>query len=224
MPAPVAAHSARSRLQALFAKQVASATRRRRLVALELFSGSGRLAAAISELGYSALALDIDHGDWQNLLRPVVQHIVRGWITSGAVAAVWLGTPCSSWSRARHGPATSAWGPLRDKQHLEGLPSLNDRDQAKVREGNLVRDFTCAVVRWCAVRDIPCFVENPISSYLWASSPMQSLKLLPNFAECFLDFCQLLGPSFGSAQGFGHGMGHLWNPRTALFRQEDMFS
>ena len=129
------------------------------------------------------------------MLRPVVRQVVQGWVTSGAIATVWIATPCSSWSRARHGPRGSAWGPLRDADHLEGLADLADVDKAKVIVGNKLRDFTCSVVRWCAQRGTPCVVENPISSMLWASKAMQDLKKLPGFGECFFDFCQF-GTSF----------------------------
>eukprot|EP00974_Lingulodinium_polyedra_P059650 5746569-Lingulodinium_polyedra.AAC.1 len=40
--------------------------------------------------------------------------------SSGVLRGVWLGTACSTWSRALRGPLGSAWAPVRDGQHIWG--------------------------------------------------------------------------------------------------------
>ena len=143
----------------------------------------------MQSLGYAAVALDVENGDWQDVLRPVVRDVLRGWCTSHAAAAVWIAMPCSSWSVARRGPPSSSWCPLRSRDYLEGLPGLREVDQQKVVLGNRLRDFTVWLVTLCVDMSIPVFVENPVSSRVWASRPFERLRRLPGFDETIFDMC-----------------------------------
>ena len=156
---------------------------------LEIFAGSGQLSLAMRRLGYAAVAIDVDNGDWQDVLRPGVRDVLRGWCSSHAAAAVWIGMPCSSWSVARRGPPSSTWCALRSREHVEGLPGLRDVDQQKVILGNRLRDFTAWLVRLCVDMSIPVFVENPVSSRVWSSRPLEQLRRLPSFEETVFDMC-----------------------------------
>ena len=74
----------------------------RYVVALELFSGSGKFSKCSSKYGLGCIGLDILHGDSHDVLNPVVVKIIKGWLKSGLIALVWIGMPCNSCSRARH--------------------------------------------------------------------------------------------------------------------------
>ena len=156
---------------------------------MEIFAGLAGLSAAISRLGYASLPIDIDFGDFHDVLRPVVRAVIRGWITSHAIAAVWIATPCTSWSTARRGPPSSGWGPLRSASHLEGLPDLRPADQQKVLLGNQTRDFTAWLVQLCVSCGVPVIVENPIGSRIWSSALFQRLRALPTHEETIVDMC-----------------------------------
>ena len=161
--------SGQRRLQALLNKETRNASRRRSLVFLELFSGTGRLAQAVRALRYAAVALDSNHGDW-HILRPVVKNTLR-WVSTGAAAALWMGTPCTAWSRARHGPPRTPWAPLRSSQQPEGFTDLPARDAQKVQLGNATRIFTVWMVRLCCKVGVLVFVGNPVSSTIGSQPP-----------------------------------------------------
>eukprot|EP00959_Pyramimonas_sp_CCMP1952_P342789 7181394-Pyramimonas_sp.AAC.1 len=67
-------------------------------------------------------SLDWAHGAVEDHLRPAFLRVVKGWITSNALYGVFLGTPCTSWSRAvRIG--------LRTSREPMGTPDLSERHQ-----------------------------------------------------------------------------------------------
>ena len=74
-------------------------------VGLELFSGSGNFSKAWRDkLGLPIMECVFLHNDMHDLTKVKLQKLVRGWILSGIVVGVWLGTPCGSFSRARERP------------------------------------------------------------------------------------------------------------------------
>ncbi|CAK0855346.1 unnamed protein product [Prorocentrum cordatum] len=108
--------------------------------------GSGNFSRAWRRrqraLGDAIFEWDIRWGDEYDLTRQRAQRLVRGWVNNGLIAAVWLGTPCHSWSRARDirpGPP-----PLRSDLHVMGLPDLAPRDAEKVRIGNALMKFSAS--------------------------------------------------------------------------------
>ena len=104
---------------------------------IELFSGCARLSLAMVALGFTAIAYDIDYGHGCDLLDRGVQRELVRFIKRhrNKIALIWLGTPCTSWSRARRfdgGPR-----PLRDDDvRLWGFSDLRPSDQSKVLLGN----------------------------------------------------------------------------------------
>ena len=159
---------------------------------LELFSGSGHFSRAMRRKLKKVWCFEVDscHGPQFDLTsRSFQQHVFR-LLRSGKVAYVWLGTPCSSWSRARrndgHGP-----GPLRDDgAYLMGFPNLNAKDTAKVHLGNTLMRFSAKVFRICLSLKIPVALENPHTSRIWLASPIKHLlhHKMTNYG--YTDFCQ----------------------------------
>ena len=174
-------------------------------VYLEIFSGSGNWSRALRRSLASSLApkvfeLDIDHepalGD---LSRRRAQRVVRGWLRGGLLQGVWLGMPCSSWSRARNRPN----GPpaLRDAGHLLGLPNLSSGDSLKVAVGNRLAQFSFSLFLECAQRGIPAAIENPSTSWVWQTRLALHAARQPNVKVVDFDFC-----AFGTA----------WRKRTRV--------
>ena len=100
---------------------------------------------------------------------------------------IWMGTPCSSWSRARKrdgGPR-----PLRDGgAFLMGFDFLNPSEHQKVLVGNQRMRLSAEVAQLCFALGIPFVNENQFSSRIWLAKPSQQLiSLGRNFGRT--DFC-----------------------------------
>ena len=117
-------------------------------VVLELFAGTGRFSDAMSS-HRPVLLWDILMGPAYDLSQRPAQLLVLGWLWAGLIAAVWMGTPCNSFSKARNQPG----GPpaLRSKDSVHGLADLRTCDAAAVRLGNLLALFSSKVLLLCAL-------------------------------------------------------------------------
>lgn len=147
-----------------------------RTIVIELFSGCARLSKAFANQGFQVYAYDIDYGQGCNLLDPLVTANLKKFIKKNAsrIALVWMGTPCTTWSRARKldgGPP-----PLRDDSALEGLPNLSTRDAAKILEGNQLRDISAEIALLCFMLHIAWVIENPFSSRIWLCESFAQLR------------------------------------------------
>ena len=96
--------------------------------------------------------IDIRHGSGHDLLRPGLQRLIRGLVRSGVVVAVWMGTPCSSWSIARAGGNVE---PLRSSLWVLGLPNLSAKGQLAVDTANAMASFSAALLRLCGSLGVP---------------------------------------------------------------------
>ena len=161
----------------------------RRQVFVELYAGSGGVSCQLRALGYGAIAFEINHGEHFDLLNRTVNQILRGWISGGVVRGMHLGTPCGSWSRARRGPAGSAWAPIRSSEHIWGLPNLAQHDAQKVKVGNRTLRQSCQAIASCVKLGIPVSIENPVNSLLWQAPPMAQLLQHPSCRVVTLDQC-----------------------------------
>ena len=137
----------------------------RERVFLEIFSGCGRLCKAMSDRGYRVLPWDITQGPAFELLFLRNRQLIKGWIASQAIVCFHLGTPCSSWSRARDRPGGPP--PLRSDSSLWGFPDLRPGDRERVRQGNLFAHFTSALLLLAHRMHVPATLENPMMSRLW---------------------------------------------------------
>ncbi|CAK0808104.1 unnamed protein product, partial [Prorocentrum cordatum] len=102
------------------------------LSAEQVFSGSGRMAAAWRlrfHSQHAAFELDIRHDADSDLLLRRIRQLVRGWVRSRLIVAIWIATPCQSMSRARNRP--NGPPPLRTALFPLGLPGLSPGDQLK---------------------------------------------------------------------------------------------
>ncbi len=70
--------------------------------ALEIFAGCARLSGALLEAGVACgPPIDIEYGTYYDVSKDAVAHTLLGWLWSGAIWYVHLGTPCTSFSCAR---------------------------------------------------------------------------------------------------------------------------
>ena len=172
-------------------------------VALELFSGSGRWAQAWRSRHRRPGDADVFEFDirWHlgnDLLLRRVRRKVRGWIRGGLICAVWLGTPCNSFSIARDQP----WGtahPLRTNEEPYGLSDPRPSDAEKVRTGNVLAQFSLGVFEDCTAARIPATVENPSTRRL-ATTRLR----LKNRPVCAAAATDATAAATGTG-GYGHG-------------------
>ena len=126
---------------------------------LILFAGPGGrvdgLAAALRRLGLEAVEIDtkIGFGD-HDLTKPCVAGPILAAIRGGAYAAVFIATPCCSYSVA-HRPK------LRSREHPEGLPTVPAEWRRYLAKHNALAAFTAAALVACQAAHVPCAVENP---------------------------------------------------------------
>ena len=165
-------------------------------IILELFAGSGRFSAAARKHGWGTVALDISQGPEGDLTDPLVVEVVCGWLSSGCVAICWLGTPCSSWSRARHD--INGHGP-RTRQSIYGVPNLSKADQERILLGNLTMRSSAKMINVARRSGTVCVLENPFSSLLFYAPPIA--RIAPKASRLVVDFCRF---------------GTRWRKRTML--------
>ena len=162
------------------------------MIGLEIFSGSGHFSRAMRRRakGVLCVEVDINHGPQFDLTKPSIQKELIKLLVSGRVAYVWLGTPCSSWSRARRWDGRGP-GPLRDDDcFLMGYHNLSVKDAERVRVGNILMAFSAKIFRICMKLKIPITLENPHTSRLWLARPIQHLLHHRLCDHGFTDFCQ----------------------------------
>ena len=170
-----------------------------------VFSGlDGRvdgLAAYLSKLGVPCVDLDIvsyrqgEVKSSHDLSSDSLWETLRSELEGGRILALWFGTPCSTFSKARgHG---SGPRPLRSIQHIYGLPrsELRDSELQQVCEGTYFAFKTCELAQAAHRRGVCFGIDNPepwpgyVSLYLLPE--MQELTRLPdvsctNFDQCCL--------------------------------------
>ena len=118
------------------------------------------------------------------------------WVESGRVVALGSGTPCSSFSTARRAPSWSRMPHrIRSNEHPTGLPGLSQSDGAIVANGNLLSRRASAILKAACVRGIPCYEENPKSSYLWSCHGRAARAGEPYARTALLDQCGFGGLS-----------------------------
>ena len=148
----------------------------------EICCGSAGLSDALRRLGFQVypidhaanrhaakvrvFTLDVSNSDQVRLLEQMLHHC--------RPCHVHMGLPCGTCSRAREKPMPAKFGghmgppPLRDSNHLLGLPNLRTADQAKVESANKL--YRCAIRLLWVCMTIGCLlsIENPARSWLWA--------------------------------------------------------
>ena len=161
---------------------------------LELFAGAQGLSAALRRAGHNCMSFELKVGLEYDLSRPCTLRLIEGWISSKAVVGVWLGTPCTTWSRARRGPPGSSWAPLRANQALLGLPNLRPVDVERVQVGNATARASARIIRCCERQQCPVYLENPATSMLWISPFIAPLLRRKSCKVVNTDFCQFHKP------------------------------
>ena len=144
-------------------------------LAVEVFSGCGRLSKALRSKGWAVIEWDICNGKQYDFRMP--DNIRRLRRICATAHLVHIATPCSSFSGARRGKIGAPGGPLRSKATPMGVEGLSAIDAGKVVLGNKMLAVTTSLVALCRAHGIPVTVENPRRSRLWwTPSMLQALS------------------------------------------------
>ena len=115
---------------------------------LEIFSGSGRLTAALEEMGLLAHGIDITHGEAHDVLKPDVKSNLFRLLRRGMVKFVWIGMPSTTFSLARKHDGRGA-PPLRSDSQPRGVKSVSSSQQKALKRANALFDFSMSLISQC---------------------------------------------------------------------------
>ena len=88
---------------------------------LELFAGTARVTKCLLKKGLLPFPIDICIDPRQNVLHVHVGHTLLHLIQGGHIRCLWVGIPCTSFTRARKHDGLGP-GPIRSEHHVCGLP------------------------------------------------------------------------------------------------------
>ena len=98
---------------------------------------------------------------------------------------VFLGTPCTSWSRALRRALRSRACPM-------GIASseLSAVEQSRLANGNASFLFSCRIIDLCIRCGVPVMLENPASSLMWSAPRMIQLCKKSEHQQAHFHMCQ----------------------------------
>ena len=153
-------------------------------VFFEIFAGCGQLSSSMRSRGFHVvpvdyhwnkhvsrvefLSLDLTSTDGQSCLLSLLHELKP--------AAIHVALPCGTGSRARERPIAPhliAKGapqpkPLRDADHVLGLPGLPHRDVQRVTLSNKLASFTVQLIVFAMSSSCFISIENPVRSWMFA--------------------------------------------------------
>ena len=164
---------------------------------LELFMGSGRLSQSlkrrlesVGRQDIQVIGFELSQGRSGDLLQNDTFQRVMALINSGRCLGVWMAPPCSTWSTSRRHDEHKGAPPLRSRDHVMGLPSLDARQRRTVQKANaLVQRCTDFAVA-CILNAVPFAIENPEKSLMWEAVQVRHVAALSNVKRTRYDFCQ----------------------------------
>lgn len=154
----------------------------------DLFAGSGGVAKACRQLGFSAKEWEIAGGCQFDLTHPSVLKRIKYDVDQLLFLAAMLAPPFSSFSVARDRTAA-----IRTRQFPWGLPDdqLLDTDRTKIQQGNQCFKAAIRIISWLDIHHIPWILENPATSKCWYLPPLQKLESSPHVVAVFTDFVSM---------------------------------
>eukprot|EP00435_Cladocopium_sp_Y103_P004644 s2855_g1.t1 len=200
--APAAGSAKRGRSQHdtefTFFRELGMPSLKDEVVFVELCAGSGILSATAEEHGFFPFPVDHDRNRHQSFTQIFSLDLTedKAWtfldlLRESATVVAWhLGLPCGTCSRAREIPINeydAGPPPLRNEQYPMGVPWMNARDAAKVRQANHLYERACQFVLQLLFMLHVVTIENPTDSWLWTLPCVAALYqycFFVNFHAC----------------------------------------
>ncbi len=155
---------------------------------LELFCGSGTLAAAFAREGFAAVGVDHRHNRHRVKCKTLTidlageveqQRVLRIISEDPCLVLVWLSMPGGSFSRARDLPLAGAALPrLRSESEPAGRAAASPANARQLSRENSLAQFTANVIACCMTHKICWALEHPWRSYAWS---LESWKFILGF-------------------------------------------
>ena len=160
---------------------------------VDLFSGKrSPVGRQVGKRGGAFIAFDVLIDARFDLSHPEVEETLMRWIRQGLVWGLWLGTDCTTWSRASYSKGPGWFNSYRTQRNLWGeLTSLSPKAKEKVLQGNAHAQFSFRVLRQIA--DQPLAVaglENPAGSVIWLLPELQALGKGSRVYQRTCHYCQ----------------------------------
>ena len=137
--------------------------------------------------GLAIFEWDLRWSSRHDLLNVAAQKRIRGWLRSGLVRLVWLGTPCTTFTAMQN---LRRGGPLRSAQYPWGVPGLPAPQRAAVDAGNIFLRFSVSVLAICKRLGIVGVMENPGGSLLWTNPIVQEGLRWKHSCLYTVDYCR----------------------------------
>ena len=158
-------------------------------LALEVFSGVANLSRSLADSGFDVHAWDILDNPHNDILDAGVLELLASQIRDRKFALIWIATPCQTFSAARRGGPDGP-PPLRSNLYPMGLPNLPDNSQKKVCHGNLLLEASIKLLDAAHASETPFVLENPLTSRLWSTPPVESFLQRAPATLSTVHFCQ----------------------------------
>ena len=158
---------------------------------VEVFSGSGRLSAALRRQGWVCPGFDIKCGSNCDFCETKVLDRLLNWINVRWISGIWLVVPCSIYRSARQlerGPI-----PVRTVEFPNGLPNLLASEQRLVDASNILIDHSILLARVAYRHFVPGGFENLEHSLVFHVSKVPQFPQFPCVRSSAFHFCQYGG-------------------------------
>lgn len=155
---------------------------------VELMAGSRRMASAFARAGVPARSFEIEDDPAEDVMQPHIRKWLCLEVERQRIDTIWMGLPCSSWSRARRNTTgRPGWPrPLRAAGALWGLPVLTQSERDQVRRANEQVRLMVVLFTKCVHSGVTMVVENPRGSWLWHLPCVK--KLMAQGSVTLIDF------------------------------------
>ena len=80
-------------------------------------------------------------------------------VNSGRCLGVWMAPVCATWSSSRRHDGQRGAPPLRDADHVMGLPGLSTKNAIKVSQANKIVHRTYQIAVSCMLQRAPFAIE-----------------------------------------------------------------
>jgi len=191
------------------------------LFCIEIFSGSGRLTAAVRLCGMKE-SYGVDHLVSKHVRSPTLKldlntedgrAVLLQLLEDPDLCYIHMAPPCGTSSRARDLRRRYGYDPpqLRTELQPDGLPNLPPVLAKRVQLANSLYHFTGIVARRCYELGILFSIENPWRSHFWATSHFSKHVQDLVLQTCIFDHCM-----FGSRRAKRTKLLHVINAFKAL--------
>ena len=176
-------HSSSSKPSSSYDKNCVQSENSRQAVVYEIFAGCAKLSQQLNNVGFATIPVDSSHNKHTPLVPVMIldltdqqaQKCLKDHIVATRPAAIHIALPCGTGSRAREKPlprqlvqqGAKTPKPLRNDQHILGIPGLPKHDHSRVTSANILASFVVDILQYAYKQHCFVSIENPLNSWMW---------------------------------------------------------